>query len=84
MIDCPFTRRFDEIKDFHQICIESVKTGYYELAFEKACKIKYQLQTSLNEIDTLIDTLRAKIESEDNEPKLFDKEELITSQIWSD
>ena len=80
-----FIKRLDEIKNFHQICLISIRARYLDAAIEKACKITYLLQTNLNDINTLIEILHTKIEnSEDNEPTLFDKKELETKELWVD
>lgn len=87
-INCPFTKKLNEIKTFHQICLANIKARNLETAFEKACKIRHLLETNLNDINTLIEVLRANIIKaellQDDEPKLFDEKELETKELWSE
>lgn len=73
----PFFERLDTIKTFHRYCFMSIRAGYLDSAIEKACKIRYYLERNLEDINELIENLHTKIENnEDNEPLLFDINEL--------
>lgn len=85
-INCPFTKRLNEIKILHQICLANIKARNLETAFEKACKMRHLLETNLDEINTLVEILRANIAEllQDDEPKLFDEKDLETKELLSE